>query len=405
MPRVAAAVLLLVLTAVLVAPGSALAAGKRTPKRVVKRTQAVLKPAQVTGPTLPAYGLGHVKSEWLAGYNGAEGADLNGLHDLDLMHAAGAQLYRASFRLDQVQDPTGAFTRWTMLDNLMLQAAARDITLLPILIRMSETNGYLPPHSDEDRAQLGAFAAAAAARYGPGGTFWTRPDSPCASCEPHPIRVWEVWNEQNAAPYWDEPDPASYGATLVAARTGLRSVDPSARILLGGLADTEGLPGSHEIAPRDFLRRVIAAVGPNAFDAVAVHSYHPDPVLAADRIKALAQTMATYGGKQRSGAPRQQLWITEFGRPTTPGDDASAQGQAVWMKRFLDRVNANRAAWNLGPMLAYCVRDARAATESWHLLGLRTTTADDGDGGPKPAWNVFVARSSVAPEIPLPALR
>src|SRR4029077_1506715 len=134
-------------------------------------------------------------------------------------------------------------------------ATARDITLLPILIRMSASgNDYLTPHSDAERAQLGAFAAAAAARYGPGGTFWTNPASPCAGCDPHPVRVWEIWNEQNAAPYWDEPDPASYGAALVAARAGLRSADPAARILLGGLADVEARPGSHEITPAAFLR-------------------------------------------------------------------------------------------------------------------------------------------------------
>ena len=373
----------------------------------VRRTKVVTR-AVPAGESVPAFGVGHVKSEWLAGYNSAEGLDPNGVADLGMMRDANLGLYRARFRLEQVIDADGGFTRWTMLDNLVLQAAWREITVLPILIRMQGDETYLPPRSDEDRAALRDFAAAAAARYGPGGWFWTDPTSPwasCGACTAHPIRVWEVWNEQNAAPYWDNPDPEQYAAALTAARYGLRSADPSARVLFGGLADVGDTPRPGEIKPAPFLRRAIAAVGPDAFDAVAVHAYHPDPAVAIERVQEIVQTLRTYAGRQSDGQPRHQIWITEFGAPGYAGDAASNRRQSDFVKTFVDTMVQNRSRWNIGPLLPYCLRDLKVASEQWHVLGMRRTTAEDTDAGAKASWDTLLRRTRNAPDLPLPVLR
>ena len=68
--------------------------------------------------TVSAFGIGSYKSEWLAGYNGTNGLDVNGLFDLAVAGQANIKLYRARFREDQVLS-NGAFTQWTMLDNLV----------------------------------------------------------------------------------------------------------------------------------------------------------------------------------------------------------------------------------------------------------------------------------------------
>src|SRR2546429_354442 len=78
---------------------------------------------------------------------------------------------------------------------------------------------------------FGIVAPAAARRYGPTGSFWAG-----CGCAPHPIKVWEVWNEENIAPFWNPPNPGQYGALLAGVRAKLRAVDPGARILMGGLA-------------------------------------------------------------------------------------------------------------------------------------------------------------------------
>src|SRR2546423_1468264 len=155
--------------------------------------------------TVSAFGIGSYKSEWLAGYNGTNGLDVNGLFDLAVAGQANIKLYRARFREDQVLS-NGAFTQWTMLDNLVRQAALRDITLEPVLINMPG-EVYTPPLTVADRTTFGNFATAAARRYGPTGSFWAG-----CGCAPHPIKVWEVWNEENIAPFWNPPNPGQYGA-------------------------------------------------------------------------------------------------------------------------------------------------------------------------------------------------
>src|SRR5205814_8477348 len=94
-------------------------------------------PARAANPTtVSAFGVGSYKSEWLAGYNGTNGLDVNGLFDLAVAGQANIKLYRARFREDQVPS-NGAFTQWTMLDNLVRQAALRDITHEPVIIKMT----------------------------------------------------------------------------------------------------------------------------------------------------------------------------------------------------------------------------------------------------------------------------
>ena len=66
---------------------------------------------------------------------------------------------------------------------------------------------------------------------------------------------------------------------------------------------------------------------------------------------------------------------------------------------------ANRAAWNLGPLLWYSVRDSYDPNAAWLRLGLRRTTSDNADGGPKLAWDDYVGRSSAAAQLPLPVVR
>jgi hypothetical protein len=363
-------------------------------------------PAHATNPnTVSAFGFGSLKTEWLAGYNGAEGLDVNGLFDLSLAGQANIKLYRARFRQDQVQSG-GSFTQWTMLDNLIRQAALRDITIQPILINMpGET--YTPPTTADALTAFGNFATAAVRRYGPGGSYW-----PSCGCSAHPIKVWEVWNEENIAPYWDPPSPSQYGSLLTSVRSKLRAVDPSARVLMGGLAYPSSLSSSR-MDPNAFLQQTIAAAGATSFDAVAVHVYASDPVRAVNTLIAgTVNTLKTYAGASH-GAPKQQVWLNEFGRPTslddpaTPTDEAAASqaSQRDWLDRVMGLLLPNRASWNLGPISWYALRDYKDPSTTSLRLGLRLTNADDTDAGPKLSWQDYSGRSSAATPLPLPVAR
>src|SRR3954465_394428 len=120
---------------------------------------------------VPAYGINSLKSEWLAGYNAAEGLDRNGLADLDLLNQANIGMYRARFRQDRAKTSAG-YTQWTQTDLLVGEAAKRGVSILPILINMPN-EAYTPPKTVADSASFAEFARQAALRYGPTGKFWT----------------------------------------------------------------------------------------------------------------------------------------------------------------------------------------------------------------------------------------
>ena len=349
--------------------------------------------------SLPAYGAGALRAEWLADYP-------VGLEDLGRMGQSGVGLYRARFRQDEVQQGT-AYTGWARLDNLARHAALNGVTLQPVLINMP-FESYAPPKTPAARASFAAFAEAAARRYGPAGTFWDG----CA-CPKRAIKVWEVWNEPNLAPYWDFPNAAEYAALLTATRTRLRKVDRSARILFGGLAYPSSF-STTKLEPNAFLRDVIAAAGWKSFDALALHNYRPNADVAVNTLIAgTVSALKAYGGTDATGAPRHQLWVNEFGRPTNPDDPATPEdeqaaseaAQRTWQDAFINGLEANRSAWNLGPLMWYSLRDSHAATASWHRQGLRRTTADDTDAGAKPSWDGYAARSVAAGLLNLPVAR
>jgi hypothetical protein len=126
------------------------------------------------------------------------------------------------------------------------------------------------------------------------------------------------------------------------------------------------------------------------------------------------QTLKTYGGTQSNGSPRHQVWVNEFGKLTRRDDPATASvneqttsetSQLNWLNGFLDRLLPKRAAWNLGPVFWYAIRDSHIQTEDWNRFGLRRTNANDTDGGAKPAWDAYVGRSRSSQPVPLPTLR
>jgi Divergent InlB B-repeat domain len=347
---------------------------------------------------VPAFGLGALSAEFLAD-------SPLGLEDLGRMGQARVGLYRARFREDQVLGD-GSYSDWARLDNLARAAAVNGVTLQPVLINMP-LDVYTPPKTDAERARFGGFAAAAVRRYGPDGSFW-----PGCGCPKLPVTVWEVWNEPNIAPFWDVPNAAEYGALLRDTRSAIRVADPGARVLFGGLAYPSPLSPTR-LEPNAFLRDVIAAVGADQFDALALHNYRPDAARAVNTLIAgTVETLKSYGGTTADGAPRQQVWVNEFGRPTVPDDPATPEdeqatseaAQLAWLETFLDLLLPRRSAWNLGPVMWYSLRDASAATASWQRQGLRRTTADDTDAGPKPSWDAYIARSGPADALYLPGL-
>ncbi len=362
--------------------------------------------------SIGAIGVNDIRSDGILLPN----ANWNGLADLNMVAGAGVQLYRARIQLNCV-DPnhTGRFNFTApspscyglSYDALVGALAQRNMTLLPILINFSGSTPQ-PPTPDgaggsPTISEFAAFAAAAVTRYGPTGTYWAT-----CGCTPHPISAWEIWNEENNGYWWGGTASASqYAAVFSATRGALRSVDPQARAVVGGLAfDPAGQPS---FIPPDQMIATLAAGNANAFDAVAVHPYtvaagSSSTELAEDTISlinSVAAQLVASTGPGPGGAPRQQIWVTEMGWSNQQEDPNTI---AAGLQTFFSLLSSGvRAEDNVGPVLWYDLRDNATLSVRDDQLGLRYTNADGSDAGPKPAWGVFAAAAAQGGTLPLPA--
>lgn len=133
----------------------------------------------------------------------------------------------------------------------------------------------------------------------------------------HPIRHWEIWNEQDLAHpnFYVRIDPVPYAEILIECYHTIKAIDPTAVIVLGGLSpkgfqyETNYLQELYE-TPQ--LKRHYLEYGHHPFDVVACHPYpeiysNPNRGLAEvmnQRIKAI---MNTYGDRHK------KVWLTEMG--------------------------------------------------------------------------------------------
>jgi hypothetical protein len=372
---------------------------------------ALAMPSVALADSIPAVGIGDIRSDAIVLPN----LDWNGFGDLDLAAGAGIDLYRARIQLNCV-DPShsGTFDFTSpsaacggiSYDQLVGALAARGMTLLPVLINFSGQTPQ-PPTADgaagsPTTGEFAAFAAAAAARYGPAGSYWTS-----CGCTPRPIQAWEIWNEENNGYWWSgAASPSGYAAVFAATRAALRSVDPQARVVVGGLSFDPNGQASF-VTPAAMID-ALAAGNANAFDAVAVHPYSSAvgasaPQLAdgaVTMIDEVAAAVVAATGPGANGAPRQQIWVTEMGWSTQV---ASPMTVAVGLQLFFALLdNGARALDNVGPVLWYDLRDNAALASRDDALGLRLTQPDGADAGAKPAWNVLAAAAEREGTVALP---
>ena len=226
---------------------------------------------------------------------------------LSALHATGATIARsdALWEASEPTAPAGGVHHyvWAFDDAIAAALARHGLRWLPIIdysAPWAESVAgaeHSPPTSAADFA---AYAAAVAARYGPGGSFWSA--HPELSAEP--IDTFEIWNEPDSPNFWTPtPDPPRYAELYMAARAAILAADPSARVIVGGLSN----PGA-------FLLALLAAAPSlrGAIDGVGIHPYAPTPGTV---ISTVARARATLAALRLTAVP---LYVTEFGWPTLP---------------------------------------------------------------------------------------
>lgn len=318
--------------------------------------------------------------------------------DADLLKLARANVGTLRFVMpwEQVQpswwDQPFDFSRY---DSVVLAAAARGIRLVPVLHGSPNWLGYLEgtgcdpscgayaPRSDAALAAWRQFVGAAAARYGPNGSLWREEPSVPAL----PITVWQVWNEQNAPGFYKpSPDPDAYARLVSATAEEIRSRDPGAQVILGGM---HGLGGSDppSYSAVDFLHQLYAMPGARRdFDGVAVHPYSRGQEGMERQATDLRAEMVA------SGDGSTPLWVTEIGAASDYGplpQQVGPEGQADLLTRAYRFFLSKQQSWNIPAVIWYSWRDSprgyacRWCTHSG-LFGI------DGDT-PKPAWSALLS--------------
>ncbi len=244
---------------------------------------------------------------------------------------------------------------WRADDLIAGSLAAHGLRWLPIIDYSAPWAESIPgdDHSAPSSiADYASYAAALAARYGPGGTFWRNN----ASLSPLPVETFEIWNEPDSRYFWHPaPDPDAYARLYARARAAIVTVEPSARVIVGGLT-----------RPSSFVPALIAAEPDiqGQIAGVAIHPYGPTPQDVLSNVRSARLAM------RAAGLGTVPLFVTEFGWTTHPSgawDWASEQLRPFYIERTLAALA--RTDCGIASVLIYAwvtPEHNRADREDWY---------------------------------------
>jgi hypothetical protein len=284
---------------------------------------------------------------------------------------------------------------WTGYDRIVHGAARAGVTVLPFVFGTpqwvskgldrrkcrGDVCGLFAPKSKQAMLHWRDFLADAIARYGPNGTFFAEhPEVPLK-----PIRSWQIWNEQNSkAFYRAKPSPKGYAKLLDQAAKAIRTNDPGADVILGGMAEFRRLANTPKvIAGSDFLDRLYRRRSTKRdFDGVALHPYAGRVARVIRQTKKIRKVMR----RRRDG--RTGLWVTELGWSSSRGRnplEVGAKEQAKRLKQSLRYYKRRANRFNVKNVSWFSWVDSPTSICQW--------CANSGLLGPglveKPAWRAF----------------
>lgn len=299
--------------------------------------------------------------------------------DVRKMRRSGVGAVRVAFTWFN-QEPQPGLHQWGETDATVGAITRAGARVLPIVntvpVWVAPLSPVTPPlGSPFAEAAWQSHLQALASRYGPGGTY--------AATHPafKPIRTWQLWNEENLTAYWGSfPDPPAYARLVELGAAALRSVDPSARVMIGGLSTA-----NKGIDPSRYLKRLYEASGPDpSFDIVALHPYAGSIAEMVGRIRRSRQVMRDFGDE------KSRIAITEagWGSAGPPGYPPSGtpSSQARMVGRFFDTLERHRN-WRITQAFWYAWRDLRREPD--HCGFCTFTGLLEADGTPKPALRAF----------------
>jgi hypothetical protein len=243
------------------------------------------------------------------------------------------------------QDVNGLPINDSVMNNLVALAAARRMTILPVVEytpawdSRHPRNVATPPSSP---AAYARFIVAMIHLYGPHGSFWAaNPSLPRV-----PIRMWQIWNEPDFTTYWSQqPFQPGYVKLLRAVRPAVRAADPGAKIVLAGLPN--------------FSWRYLADIykfkgARKLFDVVAVHPYTATPAGAVTILKKVRAVMDQHGDRRKPIMATELSWPSAKGLARTQFENSTTvAGQAKKVSQAVRLMAKNRKSLGLSAFYYY----------------------------------------------------
>jgi polysaccharide biosynthesis protein PslG len=287
--------------------------------------------------------------------------------DLGLILAMGFGWVKQEFAWRDMEGARKGAFDWSKSDNVVYAANRKKVD---ILARVD---------SSPDWAAPGCFNAANSTMGPPKRTQdWLDFLTAFASRYKQRVRAYEIWNEPNLAREWcnQPPSPAAYAQFLKASYAAIKSVDPDAMIISGGLDPTTCCADGVQAMPDTvFLQDLYDAMGGNStgyFDVLGAHAagYKAEPeadpaVVANDpiltnhdpsppelrRIYCFRHVEDIRQIMVERGDVKKQIAITEFGWTSDPVNSAYAwfrvdeQTKADRIVRAYEYAKANWSPW------------------------------------------------------------
>jgi len=241
------------------------------------------------------------------------------------MASVGAEQAITEINWNIIQPDQGTPPDFSRIDRIVLAAARRhlavmgDVLYAPYWACVDKSSGASPP----DPTAYATFLRQLIARFGPQGSLWAEhPDVPRT-----PMREWQVWNEPPSPLYWSQqPFAKDYVHLLRVSRAAIKSADPGARVVLGGLT----FRSWQDIA------KIYRAGGRGLFDVVSLHPY---TLYVSDVVKIIAAVRKVM---DRHHDKRVPIYVTELGWPSAKhkarhpyGYEQTEKGEAAKIRQAL----------------------------------------------------------------------
>ena len=270
------------------------------------------------------------------------------------MLETGGSWVREDFVWGLIEPRQGQFN-WEATDRMVQSLRANNLNILGII---GYSTNWATPARDDD-------SAGADSRYPPdnGKFYWYV--RALVSRYKDSVKYWEIWNEPNNDTHWlPTQNGRQYAELLKVAYRAVKEVDPTAKVLSGGVTGN-AIP---------FLEEVVAQGALDSFDILAIHTYAEPVAGTADpRSEARPEVhkmveieLAKYRAfLQRNGRGDRSIWVTEMGWPARDwqlDDNAQADYLAQAYAQMLSYGVVDRIFW-------YSFKDDSAnGRDSWGLV-------------------------------------